>query len=272
LTGTVTLTGAAPAGGVVVSLSADNPVSTGVQAVTSATNMPHDGSVNWTDVGPLFTEVDFGTTVPVTGLPGSTLTILTATGQPGYVFVNCPEPNGNCAWSGNFLPAAPLLWVSGSYPDGTNWVGNGPMTLAFNTPQRGVGFNIMADEAGPFSGTICAYNNNDELLGCVPIAGNGAPLAGGTNGLAAYAGIYDDTAEISWITVDAGGQTYPHDFAIGQLFVASSRRMVPPTVKVQAGATSATFPVNTDTVQTQTTTTISGQYQTTASGTVTITP
>ena len=171
------------------------------------------------------------------------------------------------------MPAAPLLWVDGSYDDtGTTWTGDGPLTLTFNTPQRGVGFNIMADEAGPFSGTICAYNSANTLLGCEPFTGDGEPLAGGTYGMAIFAGIYDDTAEITTVTIDAGGALYPHDFAIDQLVLATSRRMVPATVTVQPGARTATFAVNTDTVSSPTNVTVTGHDQSDQSTALTVNP
>jgi trimeric autotransporter adhesin len=272
LTGTVTLNGTAPAGGTVVTLSSDNPVSTGVQLVNSSTAILHDNTVMWTDLGPSFTSIAAGTAVPIPGAPGSTVTVSNSVGDPLYIFTSCPA-FADCGFSGNFVPAAPLLWVDGNYDaTGTVWTGDGPLTLIFNTPKHGVGFNIMADEAGPFSGTICAYNTSNTLIGCEPFNGTGAPLAGGTNGMAIFTGIYDDTAEIGKVTIDAGGQLYPHDFAINQLVVATSRRMVPPSVTVQAGANAATFPVNTDTVSAVTTVGITGTYQTAHVGTLTVNP
>jgi hypothetical protein len=272
LTATVTLTGKAAAGGSVVALSADNPVSSGVQFVNSSTALPHDGTVTWTDLGPSYTGVPSGTVVPIPGAAGSTVTISNSASQSLYIYTNCPAFS-DCGFSGNFVPADPLLWVSGSYDStGTVWTGYGPITLAFNNPQRGVGFNVMADEGGPFTDTVCAYDASNNLLGCKTYNGNGVALAGGTNGLAVFTGIYDDKPEIAKVTIDGGGALYPHDFAIGPLTVDSTRRMVPPSVTVQAGATTATFPVNTDTVNQVTTVTIGGNYLVAQTGTLTVTP
>jgi hypothetical protein len=74
------------------------------------------------------------------------------------------------------------------------------------------------------------------------------------------------------VTIDAGGATFPHDFAIDQLVLATSRRMVPPTVTVQPGARTATFPVNTDTVTSPTTVTVTGHVQSDQSATLTVNP
>jgi hypothetical protein len=272
LTATVALTGKAPAGGSVVTLSADNPVSSGIQFVNSSTAIPHDGTVTWTDLGPSYTGVPSGTVVPISGVSNSTVTISNSASQSLYIYTNCPAFS-DCGFSGNFVPADPLLWVSGSYDNtGTVWTGYGPLTLTFNNPQRGVGFNVMADEGGPFTDTVCAYDSSDNLLGCKTYNGNGAALAGGTNGLAVFTGIYDDKPEIAKVTIDGGGVLYPHDFAIGPLTVDSTRRMVPPSVTVQAGSTTATFPVNTDTVNQVTTVTITGNYLGTQAGTLIVTP
>jgi len=267
LIGTATLTGSAPAGGIVVTLSANNPVSVGIQTVHTTPALPEDGSITWTDLGPSFTSIASGTVAPITGLAGSSVTISTATGLSPTILTNCPAV-ANCGFSGNFVPAAPLLWTGDASDGNGAWLGNGPFTLTFNAPGRGLGFSVMADEAGPFTGNLCAYNAANDLLGCVPFNGVG----GNVNGTAVYVGLYDDTAEISKVTIDAGGALYPHDFAIGQVSVATSRRMVPTSVKVQAGAGTATFPVNTDSVGAPTTVTITGNYQGTTTGVLQINP
>ena len=273
-TGTATLTGPAPAGGVVVTLTADNAVSSGLQSVTSAIGVPKDGTVNWSQLGPVFTSIPSGTTVPIAGLPGVTVSVATANDDlSAMILANCPTVDGACAFWGNFAPAEPLLWVGGVYDGLTgSWTGNGPLILTLSAPQRGLAFRIMADEGGPFTGTICAYDAADEPLGCAPINGTGAPIAGGSNGIAAYVGVYNDAQQISRVIIDAGGALYPHDFAIGSLTVASSRRMVPPSVTVQPGASTTTFPVNTDTVTAHTSVAVTGTYSGTHASTLSIDP
>ena len=182
------------------------------------------------------------------------MTVSTSNGLPPFILTNCPAV-ANCGWLGNFDRAEPLVWVSGKFIDGV-WTPNGPLTLTLSSPQRGLAFRIMGDEDGLFSGTLCAYGSGDTLLGCGPYSSHGAPFVGGINGRAAYVGVYDDIPEISKLVIDGSGTLYAHDFAIGEMFVAASRRMVPATVTVQPGATTATFPVNTDTVGTPTTVTL----------------
>jgi hypothetical protein len=271
LIGTATLTGPAPPGGAAVTLSADNSVVSGIQTVTASSGLPQEGSVTWTDLGPSFTSIPSETVTPVAGISGLNMTISTSNGSSAMVLTNCPAV-ANCGWGGNFAPAAPLLWVGGNYDANGNWVANGPLSLTLNTPQRGIGFRIMSDEAGTFTGTVCAYNAANSLLGCVPFTGFGAPIAGGVNSLAVYVGVYDDAGGISKVTIDAGGTFYAHDFAIGALSVEASRRMVPSSVTVQAGATTTGFPVNTDSSGVQTTVTITGTDQTPQAATLTVTP
>jgi hypothetical protein len=255
--GTATLTGPAPIGGVVVDLSGVNPTFSGIQVVNSPAQLPQDGSIDWSTPGPLFSQIHSAIALPVAGLPGSTVTISTATGQPAMTLNNCS--GGNCGFYGNFNPGAEILWVGGQYNGFTGgWSANGPMTINFSHPQHGVGFRIMADELGPFTATVCAYNSANTLLRCQSFTGNGTNAADGS---AIFVGLYSDVAEFSRITVDAGGALYPHDFAIGRLIVTNSpRKLVPASVTVPAGAASATFPVMTNSVTGSTSVTVTGTY------------
>ncbi len=271
LTATAVLTGQAPQGGVTVALSADQPVVGGIQTVSDPAALSKDGNLVWTDFGAPFASIDSGTSLPVNGISGLQMKIETRNGLSPMVLTACPAP-ADCGWSGNFIPNAPLLWVGGSYASDGSWKGNGPLTLTFSTPVRGVGFNVMADEAGPFSGTICAYDSSGMPLGCSPFAGIGAPFAGGTNGFAPLAGIYDDVPEIAKVVVDAGGALYAHDFAIGQVVVSQNRRTVPASVTIQPGASSANFTVNTNDVDAPASATITGTYGQTRQATVIIQP
>ena len=267
-TGTAILNGPAPAGGAVVTLSGMSPSVQGIQGLHSPADLPHDGSINWAGVGPVFTTVP-ASPLAITEMPGSTVTITTANGLP-MLLTNCAS-GGSCAWYGNFDPGASILWVGGTYNSANStWSANGPMTITFNSPQRGLGFQIMADEPGPFTATLCAYNSSGTLLGCIPFSGTGT---GAADGSAAYVGLYDDVAEIASITVDAGGALYAHDFAIGQMYVANTRRqMVPATVTVPAGATGAIFPVSTSAVPANTIVNITGVYGLSQSAGLTIIP
>ena len=268
-TGTAILTGPAPAGGTVVELSGANPTFAGIQGVHSAVDLPQDGSVDWSTTGPQFGLLP-SSALSVAGMPGSTLTVTTATALAPQIFNNC-STGGNCGWYGNFAPGAGVLWVRGTYNGLTGaWVPNGPLTISLNSPQHGLGFQIMADEVGSFTATVCAYSSTDESLGCVPFNGNSSGVADDS---AVYIGLYDDVAEISRITIDAGGPLYPHDFAIGRVYVANTRRqLVPASVTVPAGAASATFAVTANSVNTSTSVNISGSYGASRTATLNIHP
>jgi hypothetical protein len=241
----------------VVPLSSDDALLPGLQSVNSLSGLPHDGSLVWTDAGPSLTEIASGTSIPVTGQPDLSVTVSNAPGLSTMILTNCPAP-ADCGWVGNFVPAAPLLWVGGAYNGTGSWTGYGPLSLTLSSPQRGLGFRIMPDEGGPFTATICAYRSDEQLLGCVPFSGMSTYQF--PDGNATYVGIYDDAPEISRVTIDAGGSLYPHDFAIGSLTVAATHRTVPASITVPAGAITATFPVNTDEQEAPTDLTISGTY------------
>jgi hypothetical protein len=266
-TGTATLSGPAPAGGAVVTLSSDDAPVPGVQSVSGSSDISHDGIVVWTDAGASLTQIASGTSLPVTGQTSLSVTVTTASGLPPTILTNCPAVK-DCGWDGDFVPAAPLLWTGGKYDATGAWIGNGPLTLTLSSPRRGVGFQIMAKEAGPFNGTVCAYGTGGGLLGCIPFSSSSHAYPDGT---AAYVGVYDDAAEISAVTIDASGSLYPHDFAIGNLTIASTRRTVPASVTVPAGATSANFPVNTGTGS-PSELTVSGTYGVSQQATLTVLP
>ena len=127
----------------------------------------------------------------------------------------------------------------------------------------------MPDEAGAFTATLCAFDSSGTQLGCTSISGNG------TDTPAHFIGVYDDTQEISKVTMDAGGALYPHDFAVGDALVVNGEKQlaaVPASVTVPQGATSATFPITTNEVSTSTSLTISGNDNTTQTATLTLTP
>ena len=279
-TGTVTLTGPAPPGGAAVILSSDEPIVAGIEGVFSSATLPRGGSVDWGSIALPYASFPSGTTIPIAGLPGMNITISTAASLPPELLTNC-SAGENCGWYGNFAEGAGILWVNGTYSGDTGWwAPNGPLTVRFDSPQRGIGFQAMADESGSFTVTLCAYNAGDTLLGCVPFRGDARTAADGT---ALFTGLYDDVQEISKVTIDAGGLLYPHDFAIGTILVANARRqMVPTSVTVSAGSTSANFPISTPAVPASNSVNITGTYiaTTTASlivnspvlSTVTLTP
>ena len=248
-------------------MSASNPLAQPhtIQSVNNLGSLQADGSIAWSNRAALNAFIASGTVEPVSGISGLSVTLSNSANQPLEYGTQCPADN--CSWAGNFAPGANLLWDGGTY-QGNNWVGNGPMTLAFSSPQRGVGFQVMPDEYGTFTATVCAFDGSNTQLGCASFnASTDDPQA-------AFMGIYDDTQEISKVTVDAGGALYPHDFAIGDLYVVNGEKQlasVPASVTVPAGQTTATFPVTSNPVSQATSLTISGDYNGIQTATLTLT-
>ncbi len=193
---------------------ATQPAAAAITALHVATDLPHDGTINWSTLGPANSMVNSGVVVPVAGMTGVTATFSNSTGGQLETMTECPGTN--CGWMGNFLPNDMLLWMGGTYT-ATSGVGNGPLTIRFSTPERGIGFQIMADETGPFTVTLCGYNSSNTLLGCLPYSGTATTTEDGT---ALFVGMQDTVADISYVTVDGGGTRFPHDFAIDTVFIS----------------------------------------------------
>jgi len=162
-----------------------------------------DGFVDWSSLGPEFTSVPSGTTVSVAGLPIEippfSLTVLSGNGDPMTLLT---EGSG---WFGNFVLGEPLLWTAG----------NGPLIFTYSTPQRGAGFQVQPNAAGPFTATVCAFTATSELLNCVTVAG----LSNSNeDGSAPFVGFYDATQEISSFLIS----TDTTDFAVSNMLVVSA--------------------------------------------------
>jgi hypothetical protein len=241
------------------------------QGVYSESDLPQDGMVHWTDVGPSLSQVAPGTVVPVNGISGLNVTVSNGAGQAMDILTECP--GAGCAWGGDFAPGAALLYSDGHYDGSGNYVGNVPVELSFSSPQRGVGFRIQPDSGEPtFTATVCAYDGANTQLGCVPFEGTST---GNADGTALFVGVYDSVQEIAKVTITsntAGGT--PQGIAIGDLEVASSAQpeMMPSSVMVPAGATAANFTVHTHAVSSASTMSITGSYNGTRSAVLAIRP
>jgi hypothetical protein len=119
------------------------------------------------------------------------------------------------SWIGNFASGAPVLWTGG-YVEGGQWHGNGPIEVTFSSPQRGLGFQIMADWAGPFEASLCLYDTEGDLLGCGIFPGNATT---GSDGSAAFIGMYHTDQIVSYALIDVAGNS---DFAISSPLVVDA--------------------------------------------------
>jgi PEP-CTERM motif len=170
-----------------------------------------DGTTNLASLGADGTQVASGSSLSVSGIPGLTLTFSDATGLP-----LSRDDQGN-TWSGNFAPGTPLLWTNGTWQgaNGDIWQPNGPLTIGFSSPQRGLGFQIQADAFGPFTASLCAYDSGNLLLGCGNFTGDST--SAGDNS-AIFVGLYDSQQNISSVVVNNGDG----DFAISSPFVSDA--------------------------------------------------
>jgi hypothetical protein len=191
-----------------------SPAKADIILVSSPGALPADGYVDWSTLGPEYTSVASGTSVAVSALPGFTIPSfsMTFSNANGAPFQLLTEGSG---WSGNFAPGTPVLWTGGYY-DGGQWTGNGPVEITFSSPQRGLGFQIMADGAGPFEATMCLYDAADALLGCGTFPGTGNT---NEDGSAAFVGIYTNDQIVSHVLIDVTGS---HDFAISSPLVVDA--------------------------------------------------
>jgi hypothetical protein len=223
--------------------------------IQSATAVDFDGPINFAALGPAYTNVPSGTSVAVSGLPDLTATFSTPSGLPFQVLRQCPPDmcagSSNQGWWGNFAPNTPVLWTNGTYQGGV-WTGNGPLTLRFSGANSqgcsgteddngnhegggenhnagsciaGIGFQIMADNFGPFTAKVCAYDSANNLLSCESFSGNSNCNADNS---AIFVGLYDPKPgrrRIASIAVS----TDNNDFAISEPLVKlSASGKVPP--------------------------------------------
>lgn len=172
-----------------------------------------DGTTNLAAFGTTNgTQVPSGSALSVSGIPGLNLLITTATGLPAV------RLNQGTGWSGNFATGTPLLWTGGSDQQGLGggtWQPNGPLTISFSTPERGIGFQIQANLYGSFAASLCAYDSSNTLLGCGDFSGTST---GSADNSALFVGLYDSQQNISSLVVNAGDG----NFAINSPFVADA--------------------------------------------------
>jgi hypothetical protein len=188
-----------------------------VVAVHSPTELPGT-SIDLSQVGPSRTSVPSGSSF-------QGVTIITETQNPLEIFTQCVPPAytapAGCGWIGNFAPTngpdAYVLWSSGYYNSSNQWLGNAPITISFLKPVTGVGFAVMADEGGKFTGTISAYSKQGKFLGSFYFTGNN------TDPTAVFVGLKSSNNDISKIVVDVSGLLYAHDFGISNIVVGKSK-------------------------------------------------
>ncbi|MGB7248761.1 MAG: hypothetical protein WBC73_07475 [Phormidesmis sp.] len=171
--------------GTVAAWSAIAPPSKAVSFITDRADLNATDQVNWSTLGPIFDPL--GPPDPAVFLPGS----FTATSQvgkplqvdipkatvpgvlPPFVFQTTPEP-GIATNFGN----GDFILFTGLIPGPPPAVGNpGPITLSFDEPIFGAGAQLAVDDIFSFTGTISAFDSDDQLLGSFSAPGTFWPMA-----------------------------------------------------------------------------------------------
>jgi hypothetical protein len=177
---------------------------------TSRSLFPGDDSLDWSQLGPTFTDV--GGSPAATSVNGI---VVTVTQPGGGDFERRDEGNG---WSGIFSPGEALLWNQ----DNTD-----EMDFAFSTAISGFGVNVQADDFGAFQILETALNGATTILTCTAAGNN----TGAEDGTAPFCGITDTLADITniEITDDNGG------FAIDSLVLQDTPEATTPVPEPASG-------------------------------------
>ncbi len=262
-TGTVKLTGPAPAGGAVVTLSSSN--TTAAQAPASVTVAPGATSATFTVTT---SPVSSNASVTITGIYGvtrtATLTVTVATLSS--------------------VSLSPTSVIGGTSSTGT---------LRLSGPAAGAGAVITLSSNNttvaqvPASVTVAAGATSATFtVTTTPVASNTSVTISGTYGIARTATLTINAATLTSVTLNPatsviGGTSSTGTVILngpaagaGAVITLSSNNttvaQVPASVTVAAGATSATFTVTTTPVASNASVTISGTYGIARTATITI--
>src|ERR1051326_7016644 len=166
--------------------------------VTSRASFPTTDTVNWTTLGPAFTQITTPFTVATTG--GS---LITVSHNEGTLFERRDQTTGG--WGGNFTFGDALLWNQGD---------NGAITFDPQNLISGAGFNVQSDYPGAFTFRLDAYDVNGVLLGSVTRNGFSNTVLGS----AIFIGFTSPTANVDkFIGTMTSAAVGPSNFAINTL-------------------------------------------------------
>jgi hypothetical protein len=183
---------------VAIALAAAFPLGANAGVITDFTSrgaFPGNDSLDWGQLGPPFTVV--AAPFSATSVGGLTIHVT----QPGNAsFERRAEGTG---WLGIFTVGEHLLW---------NQDHTGEMDFS-QTPIAGFGTAIQADDFGPYTATLSAFDGAT-LLGSLTVSGNNTALEDGT---APFAGITDSVPEITNIVITANVGGGAAGFAINSL-------------------------------------------------------
>jgi hypothetical protein len=164
--------------------------------VTSVAALDASGSTDLTTLGPDFTEVAQGSSVPTSGRPSRSVAFSNA----GALLTRVDE---GASWGGNFALDEALLW-SGGFDANFDIVDGGTLSLDFDGPVYGAGAQIQRLQYGTFGVTISAYSGATLLRSFFV---DGLESTGDQDGTAPFVGIRDTSGGITRVTfaVQDGG-------------------------------------------------------------------
>ena len=171
--------------------------------VTSQSALGANDSVNWSQLGTTRTNLT-GPSVWVSNNGNSGSVGLAYAGSPLHIL---QQGNG---WNGNFATGESLVF---NKDDGES------IFLHTSTAMRGVGAQIQADQFGPFSATITAFNSYGYVLGTFTEDGNSTASGDGS---AIFIGLSDSSMDISAVEFSVSSYSGYNNLAIGSLSLCSA--------------------------------------------------
>lgn len=112
---------------------------------------------------------------------------------------------GGAIYSANFSNGEVLL---------SSFLDDGPISIGFSTPVRGVGFNIAHLVEGSFTGSLAFYGAGDQLFGSVSVNGS-TNLSG--DGSASFLGGMSSLVDIVRVDVSVDSQGGSQALSINQM-------------------------------------------------------
>lgn len=173
---------------------------------TSRADIEATASIDWANAAPNNTDV-----------AGNPFVIESSAGVPYHVRKdttgNFKRLNQGAGWAGNFAPGDALLNHGNS---------DGPVII--EAASRGglfsaIGMQIQANQDGPFTATIRAYDMNGGLLGTHTV--NGTSNANADNS-AIFIGVKSTAENIHAISVDTNSTAWGGDFAINRVSIQAT--------------------------------------------------
>jgi len=159
-------------------------------------------TMDWSTLGPTFTSISN----PFIGTSNGGLS-MTVSQSGSSTFQRRDQGNG---WGGNFTDGSQLLWTVGQ---------NGPVSIAFASAIRGVGFQINPD-ASDTSTTIQLFDTANVSLGLFNLTTNNRSTSS-----ASFLGFSSSMVDIARISIS---QSPNNDFTINQLSLITTSAIPEP--------------------------------------------